>query len=494
MNSAAMRDVAPNELRRRVVPTTRTLRRIALNVSLTFPPASGVTGPTKLGFASSEHSLDQLRPDPLAMDKAIYELSTMSINFTGRGAFSATARMAPDDFEALMGTNLSRHKVDGLAGSLPFLFPAVAASWSPRPEVAALVDDIYIQWPAIPMVAGPPPLGLFGNSRIYLPGDIARLLNAQGAGIRGMSGKGVRVAMVDTGFAMQHPYFAGRRWSVLSPGGWSVPNDADADGHGTAMCANLFAVAPDVEFIGITLGGIDSQIMVDSLHAGVLEALRHDPDILVLSVAYDLRSDLDDMGATRLPGSCNALALTLQHAMASGVAVLCGAGNGQFAFPAMLPGVIAVGGCMIEAGGKISASDMSSAFVSQIYPGRYVPDVCAISGNLENQAYLMLPCPPGSYLDRSCSSLPDGTPIDDGWCFSSGTSAAGPQVAGVCALMLQANPGLTIGDLRSALVRTARDITSGNANIMTGVAKADAGWDIATGYGLVDATACLSLI
>ncbi len=55
-----------------------------------------------------------------------------------------------------------------------------------------------------------------------------------------------------------------------------------------------------------------------------------------------------------------------------------------------------------------------------------------------------------------------------------GTSAAAPQVAGVAALMLQANPNLTEVEVRTILQQTARDV---------GVV----GFDNDTGYGLVDA-------
>jgi len=55
-----------------------------------------------------------------------------------------------------------------------------------------------------------------------------------------------------------------------------------------------------------------------------------------------------------------------------------------------------------------------------------------------------------------------------------GTSAACPQVAGVAALMLSANPQLTESQVRTILQQTARDLGT-------------AGWDATFGYGLVDA-------
>jgi subtilisin family serine protease len=60
-------------------------------------------------------------------------------------------------------------------------------------------------------------------------------------------------------------------------------------------------------------------------------------------------------------------------------------------------------------------------------------------------AYIFLPLPPRSEMDQQGADAAepvqraDRTAADDGWGVFSGTSAAAPQVAGVCALMLEAN-------------------------------------------------------
>jgi subtilisin family serine protease len=91
----------------------------------------------------------------------------------------------------------------------------------------------------------------------------------------------------------------------------------------------------------------------------------------------------------------------------------------------------------------------------------------------------MLPVPEGSDLD-----LDNTGATDDGWGIFSGTSASCPQVAGVCALLLEKNPSLTPSQVKNKLVSTARDVTTGTS---ASGDTAGTGTDDATGAGLVDA-------
>jgi hypothetical protein len=102
----------------------------------------------------------------------------------------------------------------------------------------------------------------------------------------------------------------------------------------------------------------------------------------------------------------------------------------------------------------------------------------------------MLPVPEGCVLDADLAggNHPNGdeTTGNDGWAAFSGTSAAAPQVAGVCALIKQACGKLTPAEIRDILMQTARDVTTGTNHPNFGNA-AVAGPDTATGNGLVDA-------
>lgn len=163
-----------------------------------------------------------------------------------------------------------------------------------------------------------------------------------------------------------------------------------------------------------------------------------------------------------------------------------------------MPNVISAGGVFVDRQGGMQASDYASAFPSKVYPGRFVPDFCGLVGMLPHASYIELPVPPGCEIDRETSNPNDGQPgdgtaSDDGWGVFSGTSAAAPQLAGVCALLLEKNPGLTPSDVKSILRRTARSVTTGAANPAssdTGIGEpAGPGDTGATGAGLIDAMA-----
>lgn len=92
------------------------------------------------------------------------------------------------------------------------------------------------------------------------------------------------------------------------------------------------------------------------------------------------------------------------------------------------------------------------------------------------------PFTPGNFLAGGGSVLqkPDATAVDGVSCetpgFSPffGTSAAGPHCAGIAALMLSANPNLTVTDVFDILHSTAIDSEA-------------PGYDVTAGYGVIDA-------
>jgi subtilisin family serine protease len=150
--------------------------------------------------------------------------------------------------------------------------------------------------------------------------------------------------------------------------------------------------------------------------------------------------------------------------------------------------VISVGGVHVNYPGlDLEASNYASSFDSSFYPGRHVPDVCGLTGRRVviggggKAPSLMLPVQDGADLD---GILPSTGANNDGWGLFSGTSAACPQVAGICALLLEMNPALTPAKVKEKLIKGARDVTAGQSAMGDLAAP---GPDAATGAGLADA-------
>jgi len=346
-----------------------------------------------------------------------------------------------------------------------------------RSPVAGLVEGVAIEKPVyaheLPL---PPPVSYW---HLDVPGDLTLALDADRAHRAGVTGREVRLAMVDSGW-YRHSYFEARGYRAtvaLAPG--AADPDSDEHGHGTGESANALALAPDVDFTMVKMSSVNS---IGAFNT----AVQLDPPPQVISCSWGSEAVNGPLAAAD-----QALAAATALAVAGGIVVVFSAGNGHFSFPGQHPDVISAGGVFMEQDGGLRASDYASGFESKVYPGRGVPDVSGVVGMLPHAAYLMLPVQPGCHIDRELGGrgypARDRTGSRDGWAAFSGTSAAAPQVAGVCALIRQVSPALPPAAVRDLLSRTARDVTRGSSHPRTGPHPAGQGYDLATGHGLVDA-------
>ncbi len=355
--------------------------------------------------------------------------------------------------------------------------------WHDVLDGVAINEPVYYARPNTPTTDPPEKTSKYLN----VPDDVAQGLNATLVHQNGITGKGVRIAMIDTGW-YAHPFFKQHNYQVsviLAPG--STDPARDDNGHGTGESANILAIAPEVELIAIKADiAIEGKLANVNSVAAFKKAIEQKPDIISCSWGSDRRN-------AQLSPQEKLLAAAVARAVYEGIVVIFSAGNGQYGFPAQHPDAIAVGGVYKHLDGslkgKLEASNYASSFVSPIYPGRQVPDVCGLVGQLPYGAYIRLPVPPGSQVDVGRSASGDGTLPSDGWAIFSGTSAAAPQLAGICALLKQVNPNLSPARIKQILQQTARDVTEGYSNPNTGGSRASPGLDLATGYGLADAYA-----
>jgi serine protease AprX len=354
-----------------------------------------------------------------------------------------------------------------------------------------ILDGVSINQPAYYQQIIPSATPPQTNTRyLQIPNELAEELGARLAHEQGITGKGVKVVVVDSGCYVEHPFFKQHQYKLsvlLGPG--STRPDQDNNGHGTGIAANVLAIAPDVD-----LTVVKADVALENRHRNVnsiaafRKAVSLRPNVISCSWGSDLRSPY------YISSFHKVLAAAIADAVREGIVVVFSAGNGQWGFPAQHPDVIAVGGAYkhLEGSfkGRVEASNYASGFASLIYQNRNVPDVCGLVGKLPNAAYVMLPVPPGSEIDRRRSVMGDETGVIDGWAAFSGTSSAAPQVAGACALLEQFAPGLSPAKVKDILRHTAINIVEGNSNPASGSAQArddPNDPDFATGSGLVDA-------
>ena len=311
--------------------------------------------------------------------------------------------------------------------------------------------------------------------------DVSSAIRTASCHTKDWTGKGIRIAMTDTGFA-PHPHFDRCGYQFLRVPTPLVSNPKiDTDGHGTGECANALVAAPSSVLIGVKH---------DDYSALALEtALEHHPHVIVNSWGWSIDNQSKANLRATNPNQFNELRdieSIVADAIDDGVVVVFAGGNGHLAFPASIPDVLAVGGVTVRPDGSIEASDYASSFRSQLYPARTVPDLCGVVGDRAGTGHIMLPVPVGSRLDgHNIGHVPS-----NGWGIFSGTSAAAPQVAGVVALLKSIAPRLTPNQVRAILQSTATDVTQGVSGHGD---QAGVGFDHATGAGLVDALRACAL-
>ena len=422
-------------------------------------------------FATAD-TVDEFRADAGTTIQLARTLQRYNITVHHIGEFSISCSATTRTFEKLFSTEVSAidepSDSEFAQGNVQYA-PAEGAPWElpTRGGLDELIDRAYVQREP-EYFAGERALPPFWNDkfRLRVPNDVAQIMRASDPHRHGITGDGVRVAMIDSGF-YHHPYFQELGYKFLAV---TAPDTSDhtsdANGHGTGESANLFATAPGINFIGVKMAN-------PTLAFKTAMDLR--PDVMTNSWGYSV-----DKPNTSMPNWLKPLHLAVLSAVAKGITVCFSAGNGHFGFPGSMPEVISVGGATVDEDLNYTATEYASGFDSTWFPGRQTPDVCGLVGVPPTADYIVLPVQSGAQLEK-----------EDGWGAFSGTSAASPMVAGVCALLKQVDPTLTPDQIKHVLKFTATDITSGkNAHGKT----AKVGPDGATGYGLVDAARAVSAV
>ena len=258
---------------------------------------------------------------------------------------------------------------------------------------------------------------------------------------QGQTGRGVVVAVLDTGLTPSFPQFA------TGPGAWfdpydqhRTPSDEDARGHGTEVAEIVAAMAPDVRVMAARVFSDGGRSTTSAVHRVFEWVLDPDGNPKTDDAPSVINGSWDDGE----PGRCETeFDSDLAALRAAGIVPVFAAGNNgpaaaTGASPASAPSAVAVG--------SVSESDAVSPF-----SGRG-------------------PSPCGRAVYPTLAAYGEGISIDGpgGSTIVSGTSFAAPQVTGAVALLAGMFPGVTPNAIVDALVRGARDVGTPGADGDTG--------------------------
>jgi serine protease AprX len=265
----------------------------------------------------------------------------------------------------------------------------------------------------------------------------------------GYTGKGIDVAVIDTGVAPVAGLDApdkvvyGPDLSLES----QAPNltNLDANGHGTFMAGLVAAnspdyrgVAPDARIVSVKVGTADGGADVTQVIAAIDWVVQHahDPgfNIRVISLSYGTNS--------LQPAGTDPLAYAAEQAWKHGIVVIAATGNTGYqkgagatgiADPGYDPWVIGVG-ATTSSNTPATSDDLVAPFsASSQCRACKIPDILAPGAHIQGLAV------PGSYI---WLNHPEGA-IDGRFFRGSGTSEATAIAAGAAALVLQRYPSLT---------------------------------------------------
>jgi subtilisin family serine protease len=267
-------------------------------------------------------------------------------------------------------------------------------------------------------------------------------------------GKGITIAVIDTGVDGAVPDLAGAVTGGIDYSGLGAANgekpvgdatDRDhgtmvaslAAGRGTAGGAGLIGVAPQANILSISIGfGAEATDSDDQIAEAVTWAVNHGANIINMSLTRNTLA---------WPESWDRAFL---YAMQHNVVIVAAAGNRgsgttEVGAPATMPGVLTVAGVDRNEKASVDASAQGITI--------------GVSAPSEQ---LLGAVPGGGYVQ---------------W---EGTSGATPIVAGVVALVMASHPGITGANAINRVIATATDAGA-------------KGLDPIYGYGLVNAAAAV---
>jgi serine protease AprX len=290
-------------------------------------------------------------------------------------------------------------------------------------------------------------------------GQVKQEIGADKLAARGVTGKGVDIAMIDSG-VVPVPGLDGASKVYVGPD--VTPEAADPStkgldtyGHGTHLAgimvgnnpaAGFSGVAPDARLVSVKAATNDGSTSLGELLLAMSWVVMHRQsdglNIRVLNLSFGSELDVSYVA--------DPLAWAAEQAWKSGIVVVAAAGNGNDILgldtPAADPYVVSVGAT--DMGGKAVLSDDKVPEWSRVGNSTRTPDVVAPGTSLVSLR------DPGSFVDQN---HPEGL-VGKGYFKGSGTSQAAAVVSGAAALLIQNNPNLTPDQVKALMVGSADQV------------------------------------
>ena len=285
-----------------------------------------------------------------------------------------------------------------------------------------------------------------------------KMINAPQAWKKGYNGKGVSIAILDTGIST-HPDLRILGGISTIPG---IDSYNDDDGHGT-HCAGIAAGRGVDKVFGVAPEA--------SLYA--VKVLKKDPDgrsrgqttWIIAGMAWCVENEMDvaSMSLGGMEDPSEAYAVAVKACQNAGVTVVCASGNSYMTdFPFV------------------------NAPANSVYPGLAIASPIAVGAVGSNEIiadFSSRGAKPGVNWNQVGVVAPGvniySTYLNNGYKSMSGTSMACPHVSGLVALLRQKDPEMDPMQVKAAIFTTAKQLGGG-----IGTA--------AYGYGLIDCISALT--
>jgi serine protease AprX len=326
---------------------------------------------------------------------------------------------------------------------------------------AHAVDDLQARLPNIhvtldvPVGPAPEPVWHATSDASTTLADVAKLVGADRLHASGITGKGVDVAIIDTGIApvpgLNDPSKVVNGPDLSFDSQFAATRYLDTYGHGTNMASIIAAdgsvkgVAPGARLLNVKVGAANGAVDVSQIIAAIDWVVQHRRDNGMNVRVLNLSLGTDGMQRAAL----DPLVHAVDVAWRAGIVVAAAVGNdgnddGSVANPALNPNILAVGA--VDSLGSTNPNDVVMAEFSSQGNGKRLPDLVAPGARVLGLRV------PGSNLDVSAPAARRGDTLFRG----SGTSQSTAVVSGAAALLLQQRPSLTAPQIKELLLGSAR--------------------------------------